>query len=191
MVIQIIEWVLFAAVHLCHIARQPGRCCRAGASAPRPLVTDVHLLSYRWANVARSHLRQGNQLGVGDSVDYYESVVIDYLRADRALFVNTECCIQLNESDNPDNSGPHWYCDAVVCDLRSECVFLVEISYSANLGGWENGLIKRLRGWNENWLGVRAALARDCSCFIRMARPPMVVRARNVRPQAPDLLEAN
>ena len=29
-------------------------------------------------------------------MNYYESVVIDYLRADRALFVNTECCIQLN-----------------------------------------------------------------------------------------------
>lgn len=47
-------------------------------------------------------------------MNYYESVVVDYLRADRALFVNTECCIQLNESDNPDTSGPHWYCDAVV-----------------------------------------------------------------------------
>lgn len=95
-------------------------------------------------------------------MNYYESVVIDYLRADRALFVNTECCIQLNDSDNPDNSGPHWYCDAVVCDLRSKRVFLVEISYNANLGGWEGGLIKRLRSWNENWLGVRAALVRDC-----------------------------
>jgi hypothetical protein len=95
-------------------------------------------------------------------MNYYESVVIDYLRADRALFVNTECCIQLNDSDNPDNSGPHWYCDAVVCDLRSKHVFLVEISYNAKLGGWEGGLVQRLRSWNENWLGVRAALVRDC-----------------------------
>ena len=28
-------------------------------------------------------------------MNYYESVVIDYLRADRAIFVNTECCIQV------------------------------------------------------------------------------------------------
>ena len=31
-------------------------------------------------------------------MNYYESVVIDYLRADRAIFVNTEYCIQLNEA---------------------------------------------------------------------------------------------
>jgi hypothetical protein len=95
-------------------------------------------------------------------MNYYESVVVDYLRADRTLFVNTECCIQLNEADNPDNSGPHWYCDAVVCDLKYKNVFLVEISYNANLGGWQDGLIKRLRSWNENWAGVRAAFVRDC-----------------------------
>ncbi len=29
-------------------------------------------------------------------MDYYESIVVSYLRADRALFVNTECCIQLS-----------------------------------------------------------------------------------------------
>jgi hypothetical protein len=50
-------------------------------------------------------------------MNYYESVVVDYLRADRAIFVNTECCIQLNEAVNPDNSGPHWYCDAVAVDF--------------------------------------------------------------------------
>src|SRR5260370_37487114 len=27
------------------------------------------------------------------AMNYYENVVIDYLRADRAIFVNTECCI--------------------------------------------------------------------------------------------------
>jgi len=47
-------------------------------------------------------------------MDYYESIVVNYLRADRALFVNTECCVQLNQSDNPDGSGPHWYCDATL-----------------------------------------------------------------------------
>jgi hypothetical protein len=98
-------------------------------------------------------------------MNYYESVVIDYLRADRALFVNTECCVQINESDNPDNSGPHWYCDAVICDLKSKAVFLGEISYSSNLGGWtkeKGGLISRLRDWNRNWPGVLFALSRDC-----------------------------
>jgi len=45
-------------------------------------------------------------------MDYYQGVVLDYLRADRAIFINAECCIQLNEAHNPDSSGPHWYCDA-------------------------------------------------------------------------------
>jgi hypothetical protein len=91
-------------------------------------------------------------------VNYYESVVIDYLRADRAIFLNSEYCIQLNPADNPDKSGPHWYCDAVALDFRSQKIFLCEISYAAGLGG----LIKRLRGWNSNWAGVRSAVERDC-----------------------------
>jgi len=90
-------------------------------------------------------------------MDYYESVVIDYLRADRALFVNTECCIQINPGHNPDGSGPHWYCDAVVADFRTQSVFLCEISYSEEL----TGLIKRIKSWCDNWDGVRAALARE------------------------------
>jgi hypothetical protein len=92
-------------------------------------------------------------------MNYYESVVIDYLRADRAIFVNTQCCLQLNPSPNPDKSGPHWYCDAVAIDFRppnGPRVFLCE--YGSQLAD----LLKRLIGWSENWTGVRSALARDC-----------------------------
>jgi hypothetical protein len=63
-------------------------------------------------------------------VDYFQGVVTEYLRADRAVFVNTECCIQLNPLDNPDKSGPHWYCDAVAVNFRDSKVFLCEVSYS-------------------------------------------------------------
>jgi hypothetical protein len=91
-------------------------------------------------------------------MNYYESVVIDYLRADRAVFVNTECCIQKNQADNPDASGPHWYCDAVAVDFRSKKIFLCEVSYSTQLVN----LVKRLKGWHENWDDVRKALVRDC-----------------------------
>ena len=34
------------------------------------------------------------------SIDYYENVVVEYLRADRSLFVDTECCIQINQGSN-------------------------------------------------------------------------------------------
>lgn len=91
-------------------------------------------------------------------LDYFEAVVVEYLRADRSLFVNTQCCIQLHEAENPDTSGPHWYCDAVVVDFRARAILLGEITYSMKL----TGLIKRLTEWNSNWPGVRAAVARDC-----------------------------
>jgi hypothetical protein len=89
-------------------------------------------------------------------MDFYEGVVTTYLRANRALFVNTECCIQINEADNPDSSGPHWYCDAVAADFRSKTVFLCEISYGARL----SDLTKRLKGWhgNSSSVGDYAAL---------------------------------
>jgi hypothetical protein len=89
-------------------------------------------------------------------MDYYESVVIDYLRADRALFVNTEYCIQISPGHNPDK-GKHWYCDAVVADFRTQSVFLCEISYAAELAA----LIKRLKSWHDNWDDIRGALERE------------------------------
>lgn len=91
-------------------------------------------------------------------MDFYQGVVLDYLRADRAVFINTECCIQLNESPNPDKSGPHWYCDAVAIDFRHSTAFLCEISYADKL----SYLIKRLREWSQHWQEVRTALERDC-----------------------------
>ena len=91
-------------------------------------------------------------------MDYYQGVVVEYLRADRAVFVNTECCIQLNPGKNPDVTGPHWYCDAVALDLRRKTVFLCEVSYSSSL----TALFSRLGDWSGSWSGVRAALIRDC-----------------------------
>nr|WP_057929557.1 hypothetical protein [Burkholderia ambifaria] len=90
-------------------------------------------------------------------MDYYQGIVTDYLRADRATFINTECCIQLNPGANPDQTGPHWYCDAVAVDLREEHVFLCEISYATGL----SDLAKRLLAWKSHWPALRAALVRD------------------------------
>jgi hypothetical protein len=92
-------------------------------------------------------------------VDYFQGVVTDYLRADRAMFINTECCIQLNPGANPDKSGPHWFCDVVAVNLRESEVFLCEVTYSQSLGA----LSKRLQSWSANWPLLRAALTRDCA----------------------------
>ena len=90
-------------------------------------------------------------------MDYFQGVVTEYLRADRAVFVNTECCIQLNPGANPDTSGPHWYCDAVAVDHRKHEIFLCEITFAKSL----SALQTRLTGWAANWPGVLAALVRD------------------------------
>jgi hypothetical protein len=63
-------------------------------------------------------------------LDYYQGVVIDYLRADRSVFVNSEYCIE-----PPDNvtCGDHWSCDAVAMDFRNKTIFLCEVTLAANL----------------------------------------------------------
>ena len=116
-------------------------------------------------------------------MDYYEGVAIDYLRADRTLFVNTECCIQITPGHNPDK-GTHWYCDALVADFRSKAVFLCEISYSVQL----SDLTKRLKAWHDNWDGIRGALARDCALpneWLARLRPWLFVREESI----PNLLK--
>jgi hypothetical protein len=90
-------------------------------------------------------------------MDYYQGVVGDFLRADRSVFINTEYCIQLNEADNPDTSGPHWYCDALAVNFRDETVYLCEISYAKSLGA----LAKRLEAWNLHWPQVKGSIIRD------------------------------
>jgi hypothetical protein len=91
------------------------------------------------------------------AMDYFQGIVVEYLRADRSVFVNTECLIQLNPIGLPDK--PHWYCDALAVDFRRSTVFLCEVSYAAAVGA----LVKRLGAWNAHWSKVCIALKRDCS----------------------------
>ena len=88
-------------------------------------------------------------------MNYYQGVVLEYLRADRSVFVNEECCVQLNPGDNPDVNGPHWYCDALAVDFKNQSVFLCEITYSASL----QSLAKRPEGLARS-LGLCAIRAR-------------------------------
>jgi hypothetical protein len=92
-------------------------------------------------------------------MNYFQGVVVDYLRADRTVFLNTECSIQLNPGLNPDTSGPHWYCDAIAVNHREQTIYLCEITYAKSMGA----LQKRLGGWSKHWEGVTTALMRDRS----------------------------
>jgi len=91
-------------------------------------------------------------------MDYFQGVVTEYLRADRAMFVNTECLIQLEPGDVP-GKGRHWYCDAVATNFRESTVYLCEVTYSSTL----HALITRLQAWSNHWPSLRTTIARDCS----------------------------
>jgi hypothetical protein len=90
-------------------------------------------------------------------VDYFQGVVTEYLRADRATFVNTELLIQLEPGDSP-AKGRHWYCDVVAVSFKDKTVHLCEVTFSKSLGA----LFERLNGWAANWSELRAAIQRDC-----------------------------
>ncbi|OEG72342.1 hypothetical protein BEL05_05030 [Shewanella colwelliana] len=88
-----------------------------------------------------------------------ESLVLEYLRADRAMFVNTQCCIQLIDALNPDTSGPHWYCDLLAVNFKEKQVYLCEVTHAKNL----SSLINRLKDWELHWSELKTALVRDSS----------------------------
>ena len=87
-------------------------------------------------------------------MDFYQGVVIDYLRADRSVFVNSKYCIEPKESPNNVTCGDHWFCDAVAIDFRNKTIFLCEVTFAANL----SVLTSRLRDWHENWDKVQIAI---------------------------------
>lgn len=110
-------------------------------------------------------------------MDHFEGVVLEYLRADRGLFVNSQFCIQLNPGDNPDSSGPHWYCDAVAVSLREETAYLCEITYASRT----RALLQHLSAWNAHWDALKGALTRDGGVPIDWkVRPWLFVPEREV-----------
>ena len=90
-------------------------------------------------------------------MDYFQGIVTDYLRADRSVFVNTECLIQLEPGDAPPKNE-HWYCDIVAVCFRDRRVYLCEVTFSKSL----QGLAKRLHAWSAQWPAVVAAVHNDC-----------------------------
>ena len=89
-------------------------------------------------------------------MDYFQGVVTDYLRANRSVFVNTECLIQLDEG-NKQVKGRHWFCDAMAVNFKESTVYLCEITYSATM----QSLISRLNAWRRHWPEVQSAVLRD------------------------------
>ena len=90
-------------------------------------------------------------------MDYFQSLVADYLSDDPAVFVRPECLIRLDETGVL-AKGRHWYCDILAVSFREpRTIYLCEVSYSLTL----TALFKRLRQWEAHWDEVLDVLARD------------------------------
>jgi hypothetical protein len=102
-------------------------------------------------------------------MDYYQGIVAEYLDADRSVFLNSECYIQLMPGPNLPK-GTTWYCDILAINLREKVAYMCEITFSEDL----TRLVKRLAAWDREWPGVRAALHRDCSIPVGWPIKPWV-----------------
>ena len=107
-------------------------------------------------------------------MSHYQEIVVEYLRADRSIFMNHEFTIQLEEGTARSQKGASWISDVVAVDFRNNSVFLCEDSYSQTL----SALIKRLKSWSDNWPSIVRALRRDsCVPDDFMVRPWVFIPA--------------
>jgi hypothetical protein len=110
-------------------------------------------------------------------MDFFQGVVVEYLRAHRSVFVNPELLIQLDEGELL-GKGRHWYCDAAAASFQDKTLYLCEISYSQTL----SMLIKRLQSWADNWDGITTALARNSNIPADWIVRPWVFIPKKCRP---------
>ena len=88
----------------------------------------------------------------------FENVPLNYLRANRGIFINAQYCLQLDDVKNPDTQkGRHWYVDAVAYEPGARRAFLCEFTFSQNL----EALKKKMVAWAQVWKEIECAVHRD------------------------------
>jgi hypothetical protein len=100
-------------------------------------------------------------------LEYFQPITVEYLRADRAIFVNTEFCLQLNEGLPA--ASAHWFVDALAVDFRSKTIFLCETSFEKSMAS----IVERLQKWQTNWTAIPKALARDSALDVGLLSWPI------------------
>jgi hypothetical protein len=88
-------------------------------------------------------------------MDFYQGVVTEYLRANRATFINPEFLLQLDAGSAV--KGRSWYVDALAVNLKEQRVYLCEVTFAKGL----SRLLKRLSEWAAHWPSIPDALYRD------------------------------
>lgn len=90
-------------------------------------------------------------------MDYYQSVVAEFLKADRACFINPEFWLRGNVDRAKQYAKPHWYVDILAVHLRLKRVFLCEVTYAKKAPS----LILRLTAWRDHWETILETLRED------------------------------
>jgi hypothetical protein len=90
-------------------------------------------------------------------MDYYQGVVMEYVRANRSNFVNPEFLLALGTNSKTPPKGEHWYVDLLTLNLKDTTAYLCEVSYSVHL----SAMRERLAAWASHWPAICAALRRD------------------------------
>jgi hypothetical protein len=90
-----------------------------------------------------------------DEVDYFQGVVLEYLRADRSCFVNPEFWIRGNLESPHDK--PHWFVDVLAVHMKEKKVYLCEVTYAKQ----PRALVQRLQSWKEHWDIINRTLKED------------------------------
>jgi hypothetical protein len=88
-------------------------------------------------------------------MDYFQGVVMEYLRADRACFVNPEFWIRGN-LEHP-HEKPHWFVDVLAISMRDKAAYLCEVTYAKQ----PRAMLRRLHSWKENWELINKTLRED------------------------------
>jgi hypothetical protein len=88
-------------------------------------------------------------------LDFYQGIVVEYLRANRATFINTEYLIDI-DAEKKFQKGQHWYCDALAVNFNSKEAYLCEITYSKTL----SALMTRLSAWAKCWPEICSTIQR-------------------------------
>jgi hypothetical protein len=108
-------------------------------------------------------------------MDYFQGVVVEYLRADRACFINPEFWLRGNEL-KPYNK-PHWYVDALAIHMKQRCAYLCEVTYAKKAPS----LIKRLQSWRENWAIIQKTLIKDAGIPETWSIRPWIFTTAEIR----------
>ncbi len=99
-------------------------------------------------------------------MDYFEGVVAEFIRADRACFINPGFCLQNDLAPLEADRKRHWYVDILAFHMRHQCAYLCEVTYAKKPAA----LIKPTHrdvdeGYNGPLSEHGAVRDQTCGCF--------------------------